>query len=60
MKQNPIAIVVFTTIVAGLAEHINIYLHPQLQPFLTIIIIAIATLTNGITVWYYCREKKKR
>ncbi len=55
--KKAIAIVIFTTIVAGLAEYINILAHPNLQPLLTIFIITMTTLTNGLSVWYYCHKK---
>jgi hypothetical protein len=51
--KRAIAIVVFTTIIEGLAIWVNILAHPEHQPLITIFITAMATLTNGFTMWYY-------
>ena len=51
-KYNLIAIVVFITLVEGLAVYINIIVHPERQPALTAFIVAVATIANGIMAWY--------
>lgn len=45
---NLIAIVVFITLIEGLAVYINIIVHPECQPALTAFIVSVATIANGI------------
>jgi hypothetical protein len=63
-KYNLTAIVVFISLVEGLAVYINNTFHPELQPLLTVIIVDIATGANGLVTWYFtkirpgvCRSK---
>ncbi len=55
-KYNLTAIVIFITFVEGLAVYINTVAHPALQPTLTIGIIIVATLANGLTTWYLSKQ----
>jgi len=50
-KYNLTAIVVFVTLVEGLAVYTNMVQHPELQPALTAIIIVMATIANGLVAW---------
>ena len=54
-KYNLTAIVVFITIVEGLAVYINMVLHPTLQPALTAVVVAVATVANRLVVWYFSK-----
>lgn len=47
------AVVVFITVVAGLAEYMNVLIHPELQPLLTVSITAIAVIADILTMWYW-------
>ena len=54
-KYNLTAIVVFITIVEGLAVPINMVLHPTLPPALTAVVVAVAKVANGLVVWYFLK-----
>jgi hypothetical protein len=58
MKYNLTAIVVFITFVEGLAVCINMVQHPELQPALTAGIVIVATVANGLVVWYLPKNRK--
>ena len=51
-----IAIVVFITLVEGLVIYSNIVQHPELQPARTALIVAVATIANGIMAWHISRK----
>lgn len=51
-KYNLIAMVVFITLVEGLVIYINIVMLPEQQPARTALIVAVATIANGIMAWY--------
>lgn len=51
-----IAIVVFITLVEGLVIYINVVLLPEQQPARTALIVAVATIANGIMAWYISRK----
>ncbi len=57
MKYNLTAIVVFITLVEGLAIYINMVAHPGLQPTLTAVIIILAAIGSGLAVWYVTRVR---
>ena len=51
------AIVVFITLIEGLAIYINMVAHPDIQPVLTTIIVLIAAIVSGLVVWYSSKPK---
>ncbi len=51
-KYNLIARVVFITLVEGLVIYLNLVLVPELQPTRTAVIVAVATVANGLMAWY--------
>jgi hypothetical protein len=56
-KYNLIAIVVFITLVEGLAIYINIVAHPELQPVLTAVIAILTAIVSGLLIWYATRVR---
>ena len=51
-KYNLTAIVVFITLVEGLAIYINMIAHPELQPNLSALITILAAIGSGFAIWY--------
>jgi glucan phosphoethanolaminetransferase (alkaline phosphatase superfamily) len=56
-KYNLIAIVVFITLIEGLAIYINIVVHPELQPALTAVIAILTAIVSGFMTWYVTRVR---
>lgn len=56
-KYNLAVIVVFITLVEGLAIYINMIAHPDLQPILTAIIVILVATVSGLVVWYITKVK---
>jgi hypothetical protein len=56
-KYNLIAIVVFITLIEGLAIYINIVAHPELQPALTAVIAILTAIVSGLMTWYVTRVR---
>ncbi len=44
--------VVLLTIVEGLAIYINMVVHPDSQPTLTIVIVILFAIASGLGIWY--------
>lgn len=58
-KQNLALIVVLITIIEGLAIYLNMVAHPQSQPALTIFIVLIIALIEGLYVHYHFDKTTK-
>jgi hypothetical protein len=56
-KYNLIAMVVLITFIEGLVIYINIVLLPEQQPARTALIVAVATIANGIMAWYISNKR---
>jgi hypothetical protein len=56
-KYNLTAIVVFITLVEGLAISINILTHPELRPGLTAGITLLVAIVSGLMIWYATRVR---
>lgn len=56
-EYNLAAIVVFITLIEGLAIYINMVAHPDVQPVLTAIIVVMAAVVSGLVVWYLSKPK---
>jgi hypothetical protein len=56
-EHNLIAIAVFITLVEGLVIYLNLILVPELQPARTALIVAVATIANGIMAWHLSKKK---
>jgi len=52
-----IAAVVIITAVAGFAEYFQMAVHPNDQPYMTILIVAMACLANGLAIWRYSKKQ---
>jgi len=49
--------VVLLSLVEGLAIYINMVVHPKSQPTLTIVIVILFAVVNGLGVWYATRVR---
>ena len=49
--------VVFITLVEGLAIYINMVAHPDRQPSLTVVIVILFAIVSGLVVWYTTRVR---
>jgi hypothetical protein len=49
--------VVLLTLVEGLAIYINMVVHPNSQPALTIVIVILFAIVSGLGVWYATRVR---
>jgi hypothetical protein len=47
--------VVLLSLVEGLAIYLNIVVHPNSQPGLTIVIVILFAIASGLSVWYRTR-----
>ena len=47
--------VVLLSLVEGLAIYINMVVHPDRQPGLTIVIVILFAIVSGLGVWYRTR-----
>jgi hypothetical protein len=56
-KYNLIAMVILITFIEGLVIYINIVLLPEQQPARTALIVAVATIANGIMAWYISNKR---
>ncbi len=57
-KYNLTAIVVFVTLVEGLATYLNMVRHPELQPPLAAAIVAVAAIANGSMAYGICPRNR--
>ena len=55
-KYNLVVIVIFITVMEGLAIYFNMLEHPDFQPVLTAIIIVLTAIVSGLVVWYFVRR----
>ena len=56
-KHNLPMMVVLLTLVEGLAIYINMEVHPNSQPALTIVIVILFAIVSGLGVWYATRVR---
>jgi hypothetical protein len=49
--------VVLLALVEGLAVYINMVVHPDSQPTLTLVIVILFALVSGFAVWYATRVR---
>jgi hypothetical protein len=56
-KHNLPMMVVLLAFVEGLAIYINIVVHPNIQPTLTIVIVILFAIVSGLGVWYATRVR---
>lgn len=56
-EHNLAAIVVFITLIEGLAIDINIVAYLDVQPVLTAIIAVLTAVASGLAVWYLSKPK---
>jgi hypothetical protein len=49
--------VVLLALVEGLAIYINMVVHPNRQPTLTIVIVILFAIVSGLGVWYATRVR---
>ena len=47
--------VVLLSLVEGLAIYLNMVVHPDSQPTLTIVIVILFAIASGLSVWYRTR-----
>jgi hypothetical protein len=47
--------VVLLTLVEGLAIYLNMVVHPDSQPALTIVIVILFAIASGLGAWYATR-----
>ena len=53
MKKHSLPLTVaLACLIEGLAIYLNMVAHPESQPGLTIVIVAISTLVMGFGTWY--------
>jgi hypothetical protein len=56
-KHNLPVMVVLLSLVEGLAIYINMVVHPDRQPALTIGIVILFAIVSGFGVWYATRVR---
>jgi uncharacterized membrane protein YqjE len=56
-KHNLPMMVVLLALVEGLAVYINMVVHPNRQPALTIVIVILFAIVSGFGVWYATRVR---
>jgi hypothetical protein len=56
-KYNLPMMVVLLTLVEGLAIYLNMVVHPDSQPGLTIVIVILFAIASGFGVWYATRVR---
>jgi F0F1-type ATP synthase membrane subunit c/vacuolar-type H+-ATPase subunit K len=56
-RHNLTTMVVFITLVEGLAIYINMVAHPDRQPSLTVVIVILFAIVSGLVVWYTTRVR---
>jgi len=47
--------VVGITLLEGLVIYLNMVVHPDIQPALTIVIVILFAIASGLSVWYRTR-----
>jgi hypothetical protein len=56
-KHNLPMMVVLLALVEGLAIYLNMVVHPDSQPTLTIVIVIIFAIVSGFGMWYATRVR---
>ena len=56
-KHSLPVMVVLLALVEGLAVYINMVVHPDSQPTLTLVIVILFALVSGFAVWYATRVR---
>ena len=56
MRNLPM-MVVFLALVEGLVIYLNMVVHPDRQPTLTIVIVILFAIVSGLGVWYATRVR---
>jgi hypothetical protein len=54
-NHNLILMVVGLSLLEGLAIYLNLVVHPDSQPALTIVIVILFAIASGLSVWYRTR-----
>ena len=54
-NHNLILMVVGLSLLEGLAIYLNLVVHPDSQPALTIVIVILFAIAGGLSVWYRTR-----
>ena len=54
-KYNLPLMVVGITLLEGLVIYLNMVVHPDSQPVLTIVIVILFAIASGLSVWYRTR-----
>ncbi|MFH0967146.1 MAG: hypothetical protein V1862_05640 [Methanobacteriota archaeon] len=55
MKNNLPLMVVGLALLEGLVIYLNMVVHPDRQPTLTIVIVILFAIASGLSVWYRTR-----
>ena len=55
MKHSLILMVVGISLLEGLVIYLNLVVHPDSQPALTIVIVILFAIASGLSVWYRTR-----
>jgi thiosulfate reductase cytochrome b subunit len=56
-KYNLVLAVVLLTLIEGLAIYLNMVVHPNSQPELTVAIVIIFAIASGLGMWYATRVR---
>jgi hypothetical protein len=51
-KYSLILLVVGLSLLEGLVIYLNMVVHPDVQPGLTIVIVILFAIASGLSVWY--------
>jgi hypothetical protein len=54
-EQSLILMVVGLSLLEGLVIYLNLVVHPDSQPGLTIVIVILFAIASGLSVWYRTR-----
>jgi len=54
-KHSLILMVVGISLLEGLVIYLNMVVHPDSQPSLTIVIVILFAIASGLSVWYRTR-----
>lgn len=54
-KHSLILMVIGLSLLEGLVIYLNMVVHPDSQPALTIVIVILFAISSGLSVWYRTR-----
>jgi hypothetical protein len=54
-KHSVILMVVGLSLLEGLVIYLNLVVHPDSQPALTIVLVILFAIASGLSVWYRTR-----